>query len=224
MEHPEQNFDANAAVQELARLNASVDDLLRRWARLGSGRTATRVVATDDSGVATAELSPTGEIVRIELDRDWKAQLQPQALGAACTAAVTAALTERAGELQEQPAPAAAPQPEVESHPDPRPLQDISDQTDLIMQQALAYVPPSPAETSTPTESVVVRLIGGQAMVHIDPEWARGTSTAAINAALAEALESPTREPQPDTEPLRDLNSRLDGLFAEALTHLRNLS
>lgn len=218
-------FDASS-LHELEQLNSSLDGLLGRYQQLTTGRTAGSITGTDDSGVATAELSPSGDLVRLEVERDWKARVAADALGPACSAAVTAALGTRLAELQTEPAPD-VPAPDaspVESSPDPRPLEEISDQTDRIMTEALAFTPTAPTEVAPPAGVVSVRLIGNQVLVHIDPDWARSASGSALNAELAAALESATPEPGPDLAPLQAMQRQLDGLFAEAMTHLRRLT
>lgn len=214
--------DLEAALRELEQLNSSADGLLGRFQQL-SGRTDGKVIATEETGVATAELSPAGELVRLEVDRDWKTRTRPERLAAACSAAVTAAFTARTAELTEATTdvPASAPTP-PEPAADPRPLAEISDETDRMMRAALAYTPPT-VDRPESDAPVSVQLVGNQAIVQIDPEWAGTVTTAALNAELAAALENPTAAPDSGTSTLTQMQQQLDGLFAEALAHLRRL-
>lgn len=221
---PVAGFDPATALQELEQLNASLGGLLGRFQQL-SGSTEAPITGTDPSGIVTAQLSPTGALTRLEVERDWKARIQPTELAVACSDAVTAAVTARTAELQSDPArtaPAPVPAP-PEPATDPRSLQQISDETDRIMREALAYAPPPTPEQAPVHQRVSVQLVGPQAIVYIDPDWAKSTTTTALNAELAAALEASPPDRGPDMSALTDMNRQLEGLFAEAMAHLHKL-
>lgn len=232
-------------VNDLSRIQTYAEEL-QRVVRTADAAAPTGAAGSDSSGVAQAEVDQTGMPTSLRVSDRWEQTLTAAELGPALVEAYQTAVQshleawgddlERQGwrfdarELEERVAASPAGSPFEKFQPPPTVaapryvtslLDDVMRELDESHELATAPPPPPPPPATTPGGRVAMRVSAGSlTSVAVDPDWAEGQSAGAVNAELAQALQSarlgadhtPGRDPRSD---------RLDGLFGEVMGFLQ---
>lgn len=228
-------------IEDLGRLQSYASEL-QRVIRAAESAAPAQGSGRDASGAAEAIIDRTGMPTALRLVDDWEERVDPAAVGdvlvEAHQRAVQQHLTawsedlERSGwrydarEIDERAAAAPALFRAPVSFGAPRSieslLEDVLGELDRSHRRAARPVqPPAPRSFAADAGRVSVQ-IAQQALtgVHVDPEWARGSSAATINGELAQALQTArlTAAQAPRRDPHHD---RLDELFGEVINFMQ---
>jgi hypothetical protein len=227
---------------DMDSLGAAFGALQAEMAALRASEVREVVTASDASGSVAATLDESGQLSALVVDRSWKSAVRPDRLGAACEAAIVAAVAARR-ELWAQNAERARAgfasasafgQPAAWTPTQTQPTRDLSDLTPFVEFDASRQLVDPPAER-LPAEAAVaagpIALTGtadGRIEVAIDIRWLSESSAARVNQQLEQAVATfrtglaDVEQPDPYAG-FKAYNGQLDAAFGDALAHLTNL-
>lgn len=229
---------------DMDSLGAAFGALQAEMAALRASEVREVVTATESSGSVTATLDESGQLSALVVDRQWKSAVRPDRLGAACEAAIAAAVTARRELWAENAQRARAGfasasafgQPAAWTPTQTQPTRDLSDLTPFVeFDKARQLVVPPTEQVRAAAEaeatSVPVTLTGthdGRIEVAIDVRWLSESSSPKVNIQLEHAVTAFRSGLQEDVQPdpfagFKAYNGQLDAAFGDALAHLTNL-
>ena len=228
-------------IEDLGRLQSYAGEL-QRVIRAAESAAPAQASGRDASGAAEAIIDRTGMPTALRLADDWERRVDPAAVGGALVEAYQRAVQqhltawsedlERSGwrydarEVDERAAAAPALFRAPVGCGAPRSiaslLEDVLGELDRSHRRAARPTqPPAPRSFAAAAGRGSLPLAPhAQPGVHGAPAWARGTSAAAINGELAQALQTArlTAAQAPRRDPDAD---RLDELFGEVINFLQ---